>query len=155
MRARACVSQPPHFCSNQSQHLTEDLDLRERHSKTFLARPLTAFAHTFVNCSFIIQTIKPPCIGMSAAPGAAVSKMQSFFDTCSPEQIGELMQVLQATQEKNSAGGARDAASTMAVKARVTAKRTGKKQRNKKAKLERAQGSMKRPLNSWMAYRSR
>jgi len=90
---------------------------------------------------------------MAAASGTAASQMQDFIDTCTSEQIGELMQVLQATQEKN-AGGARNAASTMTVKAGVTAKRTGKKQRNKRAKLERATGGPKRPLNSWMAFRS-
>lgn len=91
---------------------------------------------------------------MAAAPGTAASKMHDFLGTCTPEQIGELMQVLQATQDKNAAGGVRDAAATMTVKAGVTAKRTGKKYRNKKAKLARADGGPKRPLNSWMAFRS-
>lgn len=91
---------------------------------------------------------------MATASGSAMTEMQSFIDTCTPEQIGELMQALQATKEKNATGGARNATSTMTAKAGVTAKRTGKKQLNKKAKLERATGSPKRPLNSWMAFRS-
>lgn len=91
---------------------------------------------------------------MAAVPGTAVSKMQDFFDTFTPDQIGELMQVLQEKHDKNAAGAARNAASKMTAKAGVTAKKTGKKARNKKAKLERATGGPKRPLNSWMAFRS-
>lgn len=91
---------------------------------------------------------------MAAASGTVASKMQSFVETCSPEQVGQLMQALEEAKAKHAAGGAANAASTMTVKAGVTAKRTGKKQRNKKAKLERATGGPKRPLNSWMAFRS-
>lgn len=91
---------------------------------------------------------------MATASDTPASKMQGFFDTCSPQQVDELMQALQATQDKHVAAGRINAASTMTVKAGVTAKRTGKKQRNKRTKAERATGGPKRPLNSWMAFRS-
>lgn len=65
------------------------------------------------------------------------------------------MQVLQTTQEKNASGSAPNATSTMASKAGVTGKRTGKKQRNKQAKIEKVKNGPKRPLNSWMAFRSK
>ena len=89
---------------------------------------------------------------MPAAAGA-VAKMTAFFTTCSSDQINELMQVLQETQANNATAGSPDAVSKMTVKAGVTPKKIAKKPRNKKAKVERATGGPKRPLNSWMAFR--
>lgn len=81
----------------------------------------------------------------------AASTMQSFFEQCPTPQLDGLMQALRETQERRANG---NGASTMTAKAGVTAKRTGKKQRNKRAKAERIAGGPKRPLNSWMAFRS-
>lgn len=81
--------------------------------------------------------------------------MQNFIGSCSAAQIAQLIQALQDTQSSNAAGTASNAASTMTVKAGVAAAKTGKKQRDKKAKSESVTGGPKRPLNSWMAFRSK
>ena len=81
------------------------------------------------------------------------SAMQSIVETCSPTQINQLIEALQATQPRNAESATPNAASSMSTRAGVTTAKTGKKQRAKKAKIERATGGPKRPLNSWMAFR--
>ena len=90
-----------------------------------------------------------------AATAPLPAAMQNFLDTCTPTQVNQLIEALQATQPRNAESVAPNAASSMTVKAGVTTAKTGKKQRNKKVKSDRATGGPKRPLNSWMAFRSK
>ena len=80
--------------------------------------------------------------------------MQNFLDTCTPTQVNQLIEALRA-QPRNAESVTPNAASNMTAKAGVTTAKTGKKQRNKKVKSDRATGGPKRPLNSWMAFRSK
>lgn len=77
--------------------------------------------------------------------------MQSFLATCSPEHVEQIIKVIQELpQRKISNPG-----SVMKAKHGVTVMKTGKKQRIKKTKQDGATGGPKRPLNSWMAFRSK
>ena len=79
--------------------------------------------------------------------------MQSLVESCTPTQLNQIIETLRAAQPRNAESAASNAASSMTARAGVTAAKTGKKQRIKKAKSDRATGGPKRPLNSWMAFR--
>jgi hypothetical protein len=103
---------------------------------------LAAFARTFV-VFFINQTIGVVAVASTASLQAA---MQGIVDSSSRAQLNQLIEAFQAAQPRN-------AASSMTAKADMTAPKSGKEQRIKKSKSERATGGPKRPLNSWMAFR--
>jgi hypothetical protein len=88
-----------------------------------------------------------------AAATPLQAAMQGLLETCTPTQINQLIEALQAAHPRNAESAAPNAASSMTARAGVTTVKTGKKQRTKKAKSDRATGGPKRPLNSWMAFR--
>jgi len=75
-----------------------------------------------------------------------VQEIQSLLASCTPEHAAQIIQALQIAGSQ-----APNADSTMPAE-KVT--KTGAKQHSKKAKRENATGGPKRPLNSWMAFRS-
>ena len=92
-------------------------------------------------------------IGAMASTASLQSAMQGILQNCTQTQINQLIEALQAAQPRNAEIAAPNAASTMTARAGVTTAKNGKKQRDKKAKSDRATGGPKRPLNSWMAFR--
>lgn len=88
-----------------------------------------------------------------ASAASLQTAMQGLLETCTPTQINQFIEALQAAQPRNVESVAPNVASSMTVRAGVTTAKTGKKQRTKKAKSDGATGGPKRPLNSWMAFR--
>jgi len=84
-----------------------------------------------------------------ATTSALPQGLRTYLATCSAEHADQIIQTL-----RNAGRPAPSAASSMTAQTGPRAVRTGKKQRNKKAK-QGATGGPKRPLNSWMAFRSK
>jgi len=81
-----------------------------------------------------------------AATHQQVQAIQGILATCTAVETAEIFKVLQSTH--NQAPHVVNSMTTQRVA------KTATKQRNKKAKLDNQTGGPKRPLNSWMAFRS-
>lgn len=123
-------------------------------SKTFLTllsyQCNTASAYPFVSPFNPIQTIGPSTAAMSAT-SALPEGLRAYLATCSDEHADQIIQTL-----RDHAGRqVPNAASKMTAHKASKIAKPAKKQRTKKPKAEVATGGPKRPLNSWMAFRSK
>lgn len=81
--------------------------------------------------------------------------LQSYLTTCSSQHAEQIIEALRVSQGQNAEKETPVTASSMKIVTGLSAVKTGKKQRTKKVKLDGATGGPKRPLNSWMAFRSK
>lgn len=95
---------------------------------------------------------------------AMLQNFENFITTCTPAQISQLNEAIASVQQTKDAGTSKSKATTsMTIKGGVTASKISKKSQSKKAKkmvgATAAVGVVavgpKRPLNSWMAFRSK
>lgn len=87
-----------------------------------------------------------------ATTAALPEALRTYLATCSAEHADQIIQTLRESIQRNAPRALpTNAASSMRV---ATTSKAVKKQRNKKAKREGEGGGPKRPLNSWMAFRS-
>jgi len=124
-------------------------------SKTFLAFSNIPHSHIPLLLFFHHTQTIGAATAVMATTSALPQGLRTYLTTCSAEHADQIIQTLREHLRQNAGGQAPSAAPSMTAQ---TGSKVGKKQRNKKAKAktkqEGATGGPKRPLNSWMAFRS-
>lgn len=90
-----------------------------------------------------------------ASTSALPQGLRTYLATCSAEHADQIIQALHEHLRQGAGGHTPNAASSMAAQTGSKVAKPSKKLRSKKAKQEGTTGGPKRPLNSWMAFRSK